>query len=357
MPTKRVRKLSPLRRKQYVGISRDHSGSMQSLSHSAMKDYNENIEVIKEAAKENKIDTFVSVVKCGIGIGLVAREQENVLIESVSPITTYKTEGGTPLFDSIGELITILSRTPDAEDANVSFLIMAITDGQENQSKFWNAQSLGKEIKRLQATDKWTFTFRVPSGYAKALVSMGIPSGNVVEWEQTEEGMRGATVQTVRAVKSYYVNVSHGVAASSSFYSDLSGVKTKDIKAVMTNISKEVVIWPVKTGGLEIKEFVEKKLRRGMAVGAAFYQLTKPERKVQEYKMLIIRDKRNGSVYAGKSARDLLSLPDVGTIRLAPGDHGNYDIYIQSTSTNRKLIANTNVLYWTGAVVARAAIA
>jgi hypothetical protein len=31
---------------------------------------------------------------------------------------------------------------------------------------------------------------------------------------------------------------------------------------------------------------------------------------------------------------------------LAPGQHGQYEIFIQSTSTNRKLVEDTNVMVW-----------
>jgi len=37
-----------------------------------------------------------------------------------------------------------------------------------------------------------------------------------------------------------------------------------------------------------------------------------------------------------------------GTIKLAPGDHGNFEIFIQSTSNNRKLLAGTKCVYWRG---------
>jgi len=37
-----------------------------------------------------------------------------------------------------------------------------------------------------------------------------------------------------------------------------------------------------------------------------------------------------------------------GTIKLAPGDYGNFEIFIQSTSNNRKLLAGTKCVYWRG---------
>lgn len=83
-----------------------------------------------------------------------------------------------------------------------------------------------------------------------------------------------------------------------------------------------------------------------MLRGAAFYRLEKLEPRIQDYKLIAIKDKTNGHVYHGQAARQLLGLPTVGNARVAPGDHGHYDIYIQSTSVNRKLKFGSTVMYW-----------
>lgn len=336
--------------KQYIGISRDHSASMGSLVYMAKSDYNNNIASIKEAANQNDIDTIVSTVRCGVGIGgAIERETVNSGINKLKPITSYVANGHhTPLFDSVDTLIRILETAPDAYDDDVSFLVMAVTDGQDNASQMTGSE-LGQKIKRLQNTDRWTFVFRVPVGYKSSLMRMGIPSGNIQEWEQSEQGMRESTIQTQSAVSDYFTGRTHGVGATNSFYANMSGVTKREVKAVMTNISGEVRILPVKQGGESVRDFVERKTRRNFKIGSAFYQLSKPEKAVQDYKMIVVRDKRMGDVYAGQSARDLLGLPLDGTIKLAPGNHGNYDVYIQSTSVNRRLIAGTNVLIWDAA--------
>lgn len=336
--------------KQYIGISRDHSGSMFALKQAAMKDYNDSIAAIKAASSSNNIDTIVSVVKCGVGSGVVAQEVTNSNVQVLQPLRFYNAEGQTPLFDSVGMLIDMLRSAPDINDPNVSFLIMAITDGEENYSRYWSSAKLADQIKILQSTDRWTFVFRVPNGYKKQLVDLGIPGGNIQEWDTTERGLREGSVQTQDAFKNYYAARSTGVRSTDSFYANLGSVSQSQMQAVMTDISITVKIWPVRTGGSMIRPFVEKQLGHGMTLGAAFYQLNKPEKAVQSYKQIIIRDKQTGSVYAGVAARELLGLPTAGTIKLAPGDHGNYEIYIQSTSVNRKLIAGTNVLYWDQAI-------
>jgi len=337
--------------KQYVGIARDHSGSMQSLRNPAMKDYNDNIRIIKEASSENDIDTIVSTVRLGrssvYGGSGVTREVVNSGIDRLKPITSYETAGQTPLFDAVGELIEILSTTPDAANKDVTFLVMAITDGEENASTKWG-RKLGSKIRELQATDRWTFVFRVPRGYARALENLGIPSGNIQEWDQTEQGLRESSVVTQTAISNYFGGVSRGIRSTSSFYANMGGVSQNKVASTMTNISSEVRIFPVTTRS-EIASFISLKTRQPYQKGTAFYQLMKPEKAVQNYKLIVVRNKNTGAVYAGQSARDLLNLPTSGTIRLAPGDHGEWDIYIQSTSTNRILPPGTTVLYWQNA--------
>lgn len=346
--------------KQYVGFSRDHSSSMSGLASSAKKDYNLNIDTIKSAALKEDIDTIVSVVECGysrtITTGGVRRAVVNSSVSMLKPLEDYPTPGyATPLFDSVNELISVLSTVPDADDPNVSFLIMVITDGEENSSKI-SGLSLAAKINQLQKTDRWTFTFRVPSGSKRRLLlNLPIPEGNVQEWEQTERGYAASTDATTRSVTNYFTARSTGLRSTSKFYADAADINTKQLKQRMTNISSEVRIFPVpfNQDGIAIKGFVDFNTKKPLQLGQAFYQLSKPEKAVQGYKVIVIRDKDSGEVYAGQSARDLLGIPSGGTISLNPGDFGKYEIFIQSTSTNRKLVGGTSLLLWENAVIAR----
>lgn len=344
--------------KNYFGISRDHSGSMHSIAKSAALDYNDNIAAIKEASLANNQDTIVSVVKCGSGRPAgVVREIVNSNVHVLKPLLEgqYIADGNsTPLFDSVGDLIDLLQAVPDVDDINVSFVVMVITDGEENSSTKWTGRKLAEKIKELQATDRWTFVFRVPRGYGRKLSQFGIPEGNILEWDQTARGVQAASAATRSAVSNFYAGRSAGVKSTDKFYADLSKVSLSEVKAALIDISAEVSIWPVlaNESSYEIRPFAEKRLAIALRKGTAFYQLTKTE-KVQEYKQVCIRDKKKGMVYSGAAARDLLALPQYGEIKLVPGNHGNYDIFIQSTSVNRKLVEGSNLLYWPNAQVVK----
>lgn len=386
--------------KQYIGISRDHSGSMYHIGSAAARDYNDNVATIRDAARSNGIETIVSVVECGYGHTRdVRRVIENAPVSSLRPIieSQYSTRGsGTPLFDSVGELIEMFEQIDatastdspydsmgkeelrqacrdagisysklnnagmrDALKAkhplannDISFLVMAVTDGEENASRRYSARTIAEKIRKLQATDRWTFVFRVPRGYSRSLVSMGIPVGNILEWDQTEQGVAVATAATRQAFDNYYTKRASGVRSTKSFYADLSDVSAKDVKKSLKDISSEVLLWPVseKDDGKEIRHFVEKRTGETFVKGTAFYQLVKAEREVQDYKKLVIRDKNSNAIYEGVAARQMLGLPTYGTISLRPDDLGQFDLFIQSTSVNRKLNKGTQVLYWRGAV-------
>jgi hypothetical protein len=336
--------------KNYVGISRDHSGSMHGIALAAGRDYNDNIASIKEGAIEHGIDTIVSVVKCGAGRpARVVREVINSNVQVLEAIADgdYIADGNsTPLFDSVGDLIEQLQAVPDAADPEVSFVVMVITDGEENSSQKWSGSSISRKIKELQATDRWTFVFRVPRGGKRSLINYGIPEGNILEWEQTTRGVQAASVATRTAVKDFYAARATGVKSTDKFYADLSKVSLTEVKQALVDVSSQVDVYVVGSNndGVQIRDFVQ---AQGVTFtkGCAFYQLNKTE-EVQDYKQIAIRDKQKGAVYSGFAARDMLGLPQTGTCKLAPGQHGQYEIFIQSTSTNRKLVKNTNVLVW-----------
>lgn len=339
--------------KNYIGFSRDHSASMRGIAAAAARDYNRTIATIQKASERESIDTIVSTVKCGAGRSArVEREVVNSTVAKLKAIPEYEyeTEGyGTPLYDSVGELIDIFEKLPDAKDPTVAFQVIVITDGGENSSIHWNASRLRAKIAELHATDRWTFIFQVPPGQRKYIMSqLGLFEGNVIEWETTAKGRETATVQTTSAIDTFYSSRSMGATSTRGFYStNAANLTKKDIQANLIDISNQVKTFLVlaSSNGVQIRDFVEK-VMSSYVKGTAFYQLMKPEKEVQEYKKIVIRDRKDNKFYGGSNARALLGLPENGTVRVAPGDHGSYDIFIQSTSVNRKVVSGTQVLIW-----------
>lgn len=335
----------------YFGLIRDHSLSMSSLRGPALIDYNNTVNSIKNAAVQHNIDTLVSVVRCGGGF---QREFSHKPVALVEQLSSYITPGNdTPLFSSVNDLIDQFKRVPDYNNPEVTFIILATSDGQSNTGL--RGEQLAMAIRELQSTDRWTFAFRVPRNYGRDLVKLGIEAGNILEWDQTGRGMEVASQANDAAMAEMYSNRANGIRSSKTFYSSMADVTPEEVKAQLKDISSEISLFPVATGdeGKQIRDFVESRLAgKPMAKGAAFYQLIKTEDKIQDYKLIAIRDKTSNAIYCGPIARDMLGLPRHGDARVRPGDHGNFDVFIQSTSVNRKVNSGTHLMYWPNVGVA-----
>lgn len=330
--------------KNYIGFINDHSGSMQPLVNAAIADYNTNIIAVKDAATAEMLDTVVSVV--GVGFPRGNQVTRQIVISNphvLKPIDKWVIDGGTPLYDGIGNMIQLFESLPDYNNENVSFLIMITTDGEENASQFWKASSIKEKIIKLQNTGRWTFVFRVPKYATNVVANLGVPRENIQPWETTAKGMAESTTKTVAAMGNFFRARTAGARSSSSFYADASQVNL----AVLTDISKKVSLYVIepKDNGIQIRDFILKH-RQEYLKGSAFYQLTKTEARVQPSKKILIRERTTGKIFAGDEARQMIGLNTINNARLHPGDHKNYDIFIQSESINRKLVGGTGVLYW-----------
>jgi hypothetical protein len=331
--------------KTYIALVRDHSGSMRSLRNGAANDFNLTIDGIKTSIQSDPSQSaYVSVVECGVGYRGEVRTQEiNRPLSEIKHLTTYHADGGsTPLWDSVDAAIGLIER--NIALTGTAYLVMVITDGHENSSRT-SASALKAKIARLQATDKWTFVFRVPKGHKHALTALGIPEGNIMEWEQTEKDLVRSTGVTVSAVSTYFQSRSTGKTSSTAFYADISSIPLNVVASNMNDVTNQVNIipvWPLEDG-MQIRDFCNKRLGKFLA-GRACYQLTKSET-VQPYKTLVIRDQITGKVYEGGAARSLLGLPSTGEIKLRPGKTGNYDVFVQSNSVNRKMQQGTSMVY------------
>lgn len=333
----------------YVALVRDHSASMRSLVNGAANDYNLTLDGIRESVSIDNQIAIVSVVECGVGLrGEVRVAGAAQRIENMRHLTSYTANGNaTPLWDSVGkaiEEIEALGRNAYGGSTD-AFLVMVITDGHENASKFWTAQKISQKIQQLQATDKWTFVFRVPVGAKNSLVRLGIPAGNIMEWEQTETALVQSTVATTSGVKSYFAARSKGSTSTPTFYANVANIKPQVVAQNLIDTTHNFRRGNVGQyqDGMMVRDYCESTFG-AYQLGKAFYQLSKTE-KVQQQKQLAIMELVSGKIYSGNAARSLLGLPYTGEIRLSPGSYGNYKIFVQSTSVNRKLVKNTEVLY------------
>lgn len=338
-----IKGLQSLIPKTYVALVLDRSGSMGNLRKPVVDAFNSQLKVLREQSEDQ--DVRLSIYQFGSSL---ETKGFDVLPQRVRPmvLSDYDpSSGSTALHDAIGNVIEDLHTVRDAKDSNVSFMVIVLTDGEENSSREFTANEVGVMIKRLQRKDNWTFVFQVPPGSARQIQTLyNVPAGNIREWESTTRGLAETYTQTNSGLGSYFQGRSAGVKSVQSFYvqPDLSALKTRDVADKLNDLRSHYRVLKVDSEQ-PIREFVEDELNRGYRVGEAFYQLTKTE-KVQPSKEILLMEKNKSSVFGGNAARSLIGLPYGAEAKVEPGNHANYDIFVQSTSTNRKLVRGTKLL-------------
>lgn len=333
----------------------DSTGSIAPLKDMVVDKFNVQLKGWKEDAASSGQETTLTLVLLGNGGSghPGRRDQSRILygkvpIAEVKPLTLaeyWLSAGGTALLDSTDLAIQALASGKHGK--NTSFLVLTVTDGEENASVKFGAdrrQDFANLLAEKMATDVWTFTYLLPKGSKASFCRWyGVPEGNVEEWETTARGVEDYTSSVGSASLSYFGARARGATATKNFFSpDLSKLKTATVKRTLEDVSSSFKRLQV-VAEMGIREFYES-FGETYEIGRGFYQLSKPE-DVQGYKRIVVEDKVSRKLYSGADARSLIGMPTTGVTNVKPLDLGKYLIYIQSNSVNRKLVRGTTLLY------------
>jgi len=325
--------------KNRIVFALDISGSMSGLTEAARTAVNRKLADIRQLSEQEGQQTEVAIVFFDTMMEVAMPLTD---IRKVSDLRYYPARGGTALFDGVAYAADLI----DNRDKDTSYLVLGFTDGGENASRT-HKYDIKEFVRGRLNRDNWSFAFQVPR-YQRQTVAdqFGVALGAVNEWDQTEKGMKAATVADSAGLNTYFAARSRGERKVESFYvqTDLSDLKPKDVKKALTDISARFKVFTVDKEQT-VKEFVEAKTKRPYVVGSSYYALTKKE-KVQPGKALLLMEKNKPQVWGGNEARDLIGLPTDGVSHatVEPGNHSAFDVFVQSTSVNRKLVRGTKVL-------------
>lgn len=344
-----------------IALVIDASSSMGSFRNRVPQVVNEQIAEIKKNAAKLGQPTSLTIYQFNDFVTQLSYYED---VFAFREFTGYYPHGNTALLDAVGKAIEDFKISRFSHDPNTSFLIVTITDGEENQSKRFGKMdggypykmSLPALMREVERSDRWTFAFSVPRGGRQQLTSLNIPDGNVQEWEQTEAGFTLMSVANTAGLSNYYGARSQGMTRSVNFFQpDMSRVSTRAVQR-LDDLSRDFHVWNVNDRA-PIREFVEDKLSKQPAlartvgsnyeIGRGYYQLTKSE-EVQASKDMAILDTDTNAIYGGDQARRLIGCPMGTSFKIKPGNHGSYEIFIKSTSVNRKLMPGTKMLYFVG---------
>lgn len=189
--------------KTYVTIVLDKSGSMGGTKVATIQGFNEQVQQIKENAKNQ--DIFASLVTFNGEVfeNLWCVEAANL---QEATVADYHCNGSTAMRDAIGYTIDKLQNTVE-DDENTAYLMIIISDGEENSSVHVSVDSLRERIDACQATKRWTFTYMgCNADYLKKVAKeTNIPISNMAIWNNAdEENVAFAFAKSKKSMGNYY---------------------------------------------------------------------------------------------------------------------------------------------------------
>lgn len=328
----------------HIVLVLDASSSMYPVSKELVKVADNQIEYLARRSKELDQETRITVYTFNTtgyygsaknNIDCLIYDKDVLRVPSIAGL--YQPDGATPLIDATLTALDDLALTPEKYGEH-SFLVYVLTDGEENQSR---ATGLDLADRILHLPDNWTLAAFVPNQTSVFEAKhFGFPKENIAVWDATNaKGVNEMGERIRQTTDTFMVNRSKGIRGSRNLFS----LDTPSINQVANTLQGlhygQFRLLDVEETG-RIDEFVESRTGRPYKLGEAYYQLMKKET-IQPQKQVAIL--ANSKVYIGKEARDLLGLPDYH-VDVKPSDYADYDIFVQSTSVNRKLIAGTKLL-------------
>lgn len=329
----------PANRINHFVLVADESGSMYRHASALVKVVDNFVADLAVRSKEMDQETRITVYVFDSSKGVRCLIYDMDVLRRPSIAGRYHPYGQTPLIDATCQAISELKETPERYGEH-SFVLFALTDGQENASRRYRAADLSTLIASLP--DHWTVAAFVPDSFAVADAKRhGFPAGNIDKWDATSEHGIAEVGERIRTVSADFMQArTKGVRGSRSLFT-VNTVTPQAAAATLVPLTPGSYFFADVPIDCRIDEFVQRASGRPYQTGSAYYQLTKTET-VQGYKQVAVLTP-DGQVYTGSNARQLLGLPDY-ELRVKPTFQPGTKIFIQSTSFNRKLVGGTRVL-------------
>jgi hypothetical protein len=323
----------------HVVLVLDASSSMNPHQRELVKVADGQVQYLARRSQELDQETRVSIYTFANDVHCLIYDKDVLRLPSIKDL--YRPYGRTALVDATLRSLSDLSQTATLYGDH-AFLAFVLTDGQENQSHH-NPSALVTRLNSLP--ENWTVACLVPDQRSVfEAKGFGFPSDNIAIWNATSAAGVTEVGETIRrATEGFMVSRSQGVRGTRSLFSTgLDAVNASTVRATLAPLDQSAYdILPVHEDA-PIRDYV---YSRGLnyRIGSGFYQLTKTET-IQPQKRLVIREKATDKVYSGDAARDLLGLSSGVAVRVKPDANPEYDVFVQSTSVNRKVLQNTDLI-------------
>ena len=139
----------------------DQSGSMGGMEQQAIEGFNTQLEKIQDLEKTMPEQKFLcSLTFFNSEVQDVLKNEPVKQIELLSN-NNYRPGGMTALLDAVGGSIDRIQKQfgQELENDEISIVMVIITDGYENASKYFTYHMVAQKIAKLDETGKWTFSY------------------------------------------------------------------------------------------------------------------------------------------------------------------------------------------------------
>jgi uncharacterized protein YegL len=196
----------------------DQSGSMSGSEGPTIEGFNSQLNTLKQLKLEHPENEYI------VSVSFFEDEVMDIVkfapIEQIQMLSrdNYRPGGLTALLDGIGKSIESIRRNYDQEIRQdlASVVMVILTDGGENASKFYTRNLIAEMIKELDATGKWTFSFLgADLDAVQASDNLNIRRENIISFNK--ENYSGIMDQMSSSIRNYESMKSAGNMKSDLF--------------------------------------------------------------------------------------------------------------------------------------------
>lgn len=201
-----------------VAVVVDKSGSMSSVKSAALSGLNEQLQTLRMNADKGG-ETYVTLIQFNTSVD-VSFDQK--IASALTDLTDadYTPTGGTALRDGVLTAINRLQSMTEEKGTEVAYLVVIISDGEENSSRLISQKDLAEKIQTLQASERWTFTYMLSNTDLSKIREMGVHAQNVTAYTSDFAGTRSGFARMASSTANYMTTRSRGLTSVANFYDE-----------------------------------------------------------------------------------------------------------------------------------------
>lgn len=199
----------------HVVIVLDQSSSMLSIQDEIIDAMNKQLDQIKEETGDMK--TTLSFVVFDSDVS--ERFWKKNIHQCTMKDFIYSPCGMTAMYDGVGYTLKKMI-DEDNGDEKTSYLVIVVSDGQENASKEYHSENIASMVSEAESTNRWTFNYLgANQDLGDVSKHMGTTQvNNYIDFAATKRGMDDFQAKYTCSTSNYFSDRKKGFTSSKDLY-------------------------------------------------------------------------------------------------------------------------------------------